>query len=79
MCSDGACRRFHASHAPSRRLKDIITNNQCGSHVYLVLECLDCDLRTYMNTCSTAPDEARVKVRAPGTRSACIGPVFLTA
>lgn len=43
------------------KLKDIITTVN-GSNVHLVLECLDCDLRHYLDTSTEASDLRRIKV-----------------
>lgn len=42
------------------KLKDIITTVN-GSNVHLVLECLDCDLRHYLDTSTEASDLRRIK------------------
>ena len=66
--SDEHCRHSSDEHCRhSARLKDVIIDNLNGSQIYLVLECLQCDLRTYMNSCRVGPDVASVKVR-PGLR-----------
>lgn len=46
------------------RLRDIISTYN-SSHVYLVLEYLDCDLRHYLNTCPGASALPVVKVTQP--------------
>uniref|UniRef100_A0A7S0WV87 cyclin-dependent kinase n=1 Tax=Chlamydomonas leiostraca TaxID=1034604 RepID=A0A7S0WV87_9CHLO len=42
------------------QLVDIISTIN-SSHVYLVMECLDCDLRYYLDTCTDASDLAVIK------------------
>ena len=58
-----------AANIQQRRLKDIISTLS-SSHVYLVLECLDCDLRSYLDTCSDASSLPKIKVCASNPLSA---------
>ena len=48
---------------PGLRLRDIISTVN-SSHVYLVLECLDCDLRFFLDNHAEAHDLRTVKASA---------------
>ena len=69
--SSESCHPLLSSHHPvlwgvtycmhAHRLKDIISALN-SSHIYLVLECLDCDLRHYLDTCVEASNLSQIKV-----------------
>jgi hypothetical protein len=63
------------STPPARRLKDVIFGFGSSS-VYVVLECLDCDLRDLLDRDDAAVDIRQVKVRAPSV-AACGGGGFV--
>ena len=60
----------------ARRLIDIITSVN-SSHVYLVLEYLDCDLRRYLQPLNMAPSHACVKVSAAAQACLAQGLVYI--